>query len=148
MGGVVSPCIISGKPVPFARPRFSGGRGYQSPEYAAWRARAALFLRAHRSRQGCPTIESGPVAVSITAVHARPNQRPAWCPREAWIASAPLVAISRADLDNIAKAGMDALTDCGAFADDRQVCRIVADSRYAPPGAEGCVIVHWEAMAP
>lgn len=37
----MNPVHIPGKPVPFARPRFNNGRGFQDPEYKAWRTTAA-----------------------------------------------------------------------------------------------------------
>ena len=121
---------IPGAPVPFARPRFGGGRVYQAPDYARWRTGAALVLRAAR----LPPIVAGPVSVSIVAVHPRPATRPSWCSREVWTTGGRCSAVTRMDLDNVAKAVLDAATDAGLWTDDRQVACIFAASVYAAVG--------------
>lgn len=144
----MTPCTIPGPAVPFARPRPGGGHFYQLPSYAAWRASATLVLRAHASRLRCPRIDAGPVAVSVVAVHPRAAERPAWCPRAAWAPGGRVPAVTRMDLDNVVKAVLDALADAGVFADDRQVCRVQANSYYAATGEAPAVHVGWEAVAP
>ena len=135
---------IPGPPVPFARPRFDGrsGRAYQDRDYAAWRRGAALVLRAARG----PTIADGPVSVRVAAYSPRPARRPDWCDRAAWATGEATPAVTRCDLDNVAKAVLDACTDAGLWSDDRQVASIDARQWYAAVGDPPRVVVSVEAV--
>jgi len=120
---------ILGNPVPFARPRFSGKRAYQAPVYAAWKAGAALQLRAAARGQ---SFARQPLALEVNVYHPRPATRPAHADRPIWSAGGCCYAITRSDLDNHIKAVCDALQDAGIIADDRWIVHIVAWSWYAP----------------
>jgi Holliday junction resolvase RusA-like endonuclease len=66
--------------------------------------------------------------------------------------SAPRQHTQKPDADNLAKAVMDALTDCGLWADDTQVvrlnvCKTFVGSSHDPGGEEGCT-VHIEHFNP
>ena len=120
---------IPGPPVPFARPRFSAGRGYQDPAYAAWKRGAALILRA---AGGGRSLARQPLALEVHVFHPRPKARPAHVDRLTWSAGVCCYAITTKDLDNIIKAVADALQDGGVIADDRWLVQIVGTSWYAP----------------
>ena len=133
--------FIPGRPVPFARPRFNGGRGYQDPTYAAWKRGAAFILRA--AAAGEPVISRQPLALRVEVYHPRPQARPSHVPHDAWKAGTATWAICRSDTDNIGKAVMDALQDSRAIEDDRWVARIEVVSMYAAEGGQvgvGCVL--------
>ena len=127
---------IPGPAVPFARPRFNGGRGYQDPTYAAWKRKAALILRA--ALKGGPAFAREPLALGVHVFHPRPKARPSHVDRLTWSAGVCCYAIARMDLDNCIKAVADALQDGGVIADDRWLVHIVGTSWYAPTfGAVG-----------
>lgn len=136
-GGVVTfTASIPGTPIPFARPRFAGKRGYQDPTYAAWKRGAALILRA--ALHGGPAFPRQPLALEVHVYHPRPKVRPAHVDRLTWSAGGCCYAITRSDLDNHVKAVCDALQDAGVIADDRWIVHIVATNWYAPTfGAVG-----------
>ena len=127
---------IPGPAVPCARPRFSAGRGYQDPAYAAWKRCAALILRA--ALKGAPAFVRQPLALEVHVFHPRPKTRPSHVDRLTWSAGVCCYAITTKDLDNITKAVCDALQDGGVIADDRWIVQLVAWSWYAPSfGAVG-----------
>lgn len=126
---------IPGPAIPFARPRFSAGRGYQDPAYAAWKRCAALILRA---AGGGRPLSRQPLALEVTLYRERPKARPEGVDAATWKMGIACLAIGRSDLDNHVKAVADALVDSGVIADDRWIVHIVATSWYAPSfGAVG-----------
>lgn len=127
---------VPGDPVPQPRPRVStwGGRGraYTPAGHGihAYRQAIALVAKTAGWSEGPAT---GPVAVEIDAWFRRPPSHltktvqvkagaPAWPPK--------------ADVDNLAKGVLDAITDSGAFwLDDCQVVELTVRKAYAAPGA-------------
>jgi Holliday junction resolvase RusA-like endonuclease len=81
------------KIVPKARPRFSKGHCYLPKNYREWKAEAVVELR--EQWQG-PPLSRAHVTIEL------PKQR--------------------GDLDNIAGAVLDAMTEAGIIADDRMSC--------------------------
>lgn len=87
-----------------------------------------------------PTITSGPVVVFLSFHFPRPQRivskkkpNPAiWCPLGA-------------DLDNLAKATLDAMNG-RAFADDKQVCRLVCEKYYCAFGSKAGVWIDVEEL--
>ena len=79
--------------VPKARPRFSKGRCYLPTNYRQWKAKAVEELKA---QWGALPLSKAHITIEI------PQQR--------------------GDLDNIAGAVLDALTEAGIIADDRMSC--------------------------
>lgn len=128
---------VGGEPVPQPRVRVStwGGRGraYVPKSHPVHAYREAIVLVARTAGwAGGPT--DGPVAVEILASFSRPPSHltKAGTPR----ASAPRWPC-RADVDNVAKAVLDAIGDSGAFwRDDDQVVELRIRKSYAerPPG--------------
>jgi len=112
--------VVPGEPVPKARPRMGrGGRVYTPARTVNFEKRVAIC-----AANANPEIFTGSVAVRI------------------WI-SLPMTKkqverISRADLDNYAKAIMDAMSQI-VYTDDRQVMRLRIDR--VPGTVEGWVAV-------
>lgn len=133
---------VPGDPVPQPRPRVStwGGRGraYTPAGHGIHAYRQAIALVA-KTAGWAEGPASGPLAVEIDAWFRRlPShltaagqvrpKAPAWPPR--------------ADVDNLAKGVLDAITDSGAFwVDDDQVVELTVRKAYARPGSPGRTIV-------
>ena len=116
-----------------ARPQGSKrhvGRGMMiesSPHLKAWRSVVTIVARAHLNRIGWSTPD-GPISVSLTFLLPRP-QRP----------KNPL-PITPPDIDKLARAALDGLTNAGAYADDKQVTELVARKQYAEDTAPGMMV--------
>lgn len=128
-----------------SRPR-AGLRGnklmsYNDDEYTAWKRAAAMMLQ----------NVAGPIAplnrlviASVLAVFARPERRPKptvegeevplhWHDGRCWAGAI------RSDVDNIAKAVLDAAVQGGIIADDRLVVELRSRKVYAAKGEKPCV---------
>jgi Holliday junction resolvase RusA-like endonuclease len=107
---------VSLEPVPFARPRFNNGRGFNSPKYA--RFKRAFQALASSARPPAPLTGSLEIEMEfglVPPLKARPHKTPAPCVRP--------------DLDNYVKAVNDSLE--GFFVDDGQIVRLTARKVYA-----------------
>ncbi len=148
---------VPGKPVGKGRPRFAKAgrfvRVYTDEKTATWEDRAARAMRiAYVDGHGLASPLDEPVTVTVAAVCKRPGSRPAWMTGEAWRArwkdGARVVCCSKPDVDNVAKAVMDALTLAGVLTDDTRVVRLAATKEYAAAGEQEHVAVtvrRWEA---
>jgi Holliday junction resolvase RusA-like endonuclease len=117
--------IVHGPPVAWQRARSNGRRRYTDPRVAAHKAAVALAARA----AGVTPLD-GPVGVTVAVVLARPQRLLAKrCP------DAPIPAPVRPDVDNYAKAVLDALNGI-AYADDGQVTTLNVTKWYAERGGE------------
>lgn len=87
---------------------------------ALYRAQVGIAVRDAAEKQGVLLPMDGPIILTTTFVLPRPKSAPK---RRVW----PLVG---KDLDKLARALCDALTQCGAWADDAQVVEMVAGKRY------------------
>ncbi len=115
---------VPGDPVPQPRPRVStrGGfaRAYVPKDHAIHAYRQAIAVAA---REAGLTATGEPLNVVIDAVFARPKSHL----RKAGVKpDAPL--LPRPDVDNIAKAVLDALQDVAG--DDTHVARLVVEKTY------------------
>lgn len=120
---------IDGDPVPQPRPKISTrggfGRAYVEAKHPVHQYRTALAAAA---------VESGavphdePVSVVIDAVFGRPKSH---LTKAGVKATAP--RLPRCDVDNIAKAVLDALTG-HVWHDDAQVQRLVVEKTYGTSG--------------
>lgn len=98
-------------PVPASRPKVPRrGKPYYLPTYAAWCDGAAAFLRP----QGEPL--DGPLVVFVEVVCKRPKK--------------PANVMPVGDVDNYAKAALDALTSAGVWVDDKLVVEMTVRKRY------------------
>lgn len=121
--------VVPGDPVPQPRPRVStrGGfaRAYVPKDHAVHAYRAAVAATA---RAAGAEVHGDPVEVVIDLTFGRPKSHL----RKSGLAKdAP--AIPRPDLDNCAKAVLDALNGV-AWVDDSQVQRFVVSKAYGPHG--------------
>ena len=117
---------------PKAQPRvraFRRGRhaSVYTPDSAdAWKAavRAAVLEKTSGA-----TLFAGPVSLRLEFVLQRPKRLRGLCVPHA----------SKPDIDNLAKAVMDAMGDCDVWADDAQVAELHASKQYADEGEDcGC----------
>ena len=83
------------------------------------------------------TCFAGPVAMYVCFIIARPKSHYRTGKNAHMLrGSAPVYPTGKPDVDNYAKAVMDALTTLGLWRDDAQVCKLVAQKVYgAQPGA-------------
>ena len=111
------------------------------PALKSWRE--AVRSEAQRAMElGAEPLLTGPIRLRVIAIMPRPKAhfrtgkhadklRP----------DAPMYVASTPDLDKVARSIGDALTDAGAWHDDRQVAHLDIEQRYAAPGeAPGALI--------
>lgn len=110
-------------PIGKGRPRASGKGGfvrmYTPKKTRAWEEEFAEKAAALTDRRGM----TGPLAVSVVAVFPRVKRLPK--------CGARVPHTVKPDVDNIAKAVLDGLEKSGIIADDKFVCSLTAESRYA-----------------
>lgn len=117
---------VPGDPVPQPRPRVSTRGGFarayvpsKHPVHAYRQAIAAAALEA-----GATPTDEAPLSVILDLVWARPASH---MTKKGVRKGAPL--LPRFDVDNCAKAALDALNGV-AWADDAQVARLVVEKSY------------------
>ena len=96
---------------PYARPRFTGKRAYNDPKYTAYK----LHLQSLCNFKGDPLL--GPLGCILEFRRKRPKRPKANHP------------IGVPDLDNLAKAVMDALND-QVWKDDSQIVEMSIKKKY------------------
>lgn len=140
---------VPGQPVPQPRPRVStrGGfaRAYTPKGHAihAYREAIELLARTNGWRQG-PT--QCPVAVEIDCYLERPASH---VTKAGEVRSSAPTYPGRSDVDNLAKAVLDAITDAGTlWRDDDQVVDLHVRKHYARPQAGGRTIVTVRRLPP
>ena len=107
--------LIPLEPVPASRPRVTRWGTYYTKRYKDWMVAATAFL---------PTPPSpfvGPVQVAIDVYCTRPKK--------------PANEYPIGDIDNYAKATLDAVTQARIWNDDKQVTELTVRKHYAAPGA-------------
>lgn len=130
---------IYGHPVGKERPRFSRGapgskpRTYTPKKTATWEATAATVMRGEWGR---PNPWRLPVAVVVRAVSARPQDE---VPGPRVLAAHPglskrLWRPVKPDVDNVAKAALDALVLAGVLEGDQLVVSLTAESLWTALG--------------
>lgn len=113
--------VIGLAPVPAARPRVARFGTYYPPTYKAWKKDALVFM---------PKVSSvleGPLSVDMEIICKRPKK--------------PTSSIPVGDVDNYAKAALDAVNDAALWGDDKQVVSMHVSKRYAEPGEEPCTVI-------
>ena len=118
--------IILGEPVGEGRPRAvrmgPRVRVHAAPKSAMWRAVAAQQMAAE---WGDRSPWSAMCGVSVTAYMPRPKSRPKDVSKETWKSGSTVSRAQKPDVDNIAKAVLDAIVQAGIIADDTQVVRLI-----------------------
>lgn len=148
----MTPIHISLAPMGAARARSSSrtARHYTPQEYRLWLARAAALAREDLARlaedggdvggwtpAGGTVCGDAGVQVRIRAVYERPIAAPVGYTSRQWGSAAyracEVPRFSKPDVDNIAKAVLDALTGI-AWQDDARVWRLSVERVYARAG--------------
>jgi Holliday junction resolvase RusA-like endonuclease len=93
-----------------------------------WRARAVAQIRSELGHLWAPLAEL--LAVDIIVSLPRPLKRPALIERDAWRAGGAVAAASKGDVDNYAKAALDACVDAGLMTDDHLVSTLTVRKVY------------------
>lgn len=155
-------------PVPASHPRAQAIKGKdgkgprvrffhdEEDPYAVWRAAAAAIIRLNWPY---PPI-LGPVEFVIAAVWARPENRPAWLPADAWKTGRRVFRPTRPDLENVIEAVQDVVQLPARqeglvhirklpndqvrgypLRDDGQVCRVLAEDWLGAIGETARTVV-------
>lgn len=130
---------VDGQPVPQPRPRIStwGGRGraYTPKDHPVTAYRQAVAIRAALAAKAARwELASGPVEVEIACWFQRPPSHLTKSVKgPPGVRSTAPAFPPRADVDNLAKAVLDAVSDSGVvWDDDDQVVRLVVSKGYGP----------------
>lgn len=116
---------IPGKPVGKGRPRFArSGHAYTPERTRRWERMACDVLRACAVR----FERTLPVRVCIVAVHPRPRRAPKGAPEGRYR------RVGTPDVDNVAKAVLDALVLADVLDDDAQVVALHVEAWCAATG--------------
>lgn len=118
--------VILGEPVGEGRPRAvrmgPRVRVHAAPKSAMWRAVAAQQMAAEwGDKPPWPSM----CGVTVTAYMPRPKSRPKDISKEAWKFGCAVRRAQKPDIDNIAKAALDAIVQAGIIVDDTQVVRLI-----------------------
>lgn len=126
MDAVIFETVILGEPVGEGRPRAvrmgTRVRVHAAPKSAIWRAAAAQQMAAEWDER--PPMDAI-CGVTIKALMARPKSRPKDVSKEAWKCPHAISRRQKPDVDNIAKAVLDAIVQAGIIVDDTQVVRLI-----------------------
>lgn len=133
---------VAGLPVPQPRPKVSTrggiGRAYTPAAHEIHAYRAAIVIVA-RTRGWADGPTAGPVSVEADAWFPRPESH---LTKAGTLSSKARIWPSRADVDNLAKGMLDAITDAGSFwLDDDQVVELTIRKAYARPRSPGRTII-------
>jgi Holliday junction resolvase RusA-like endonuclease len=117
---------ILGEPVGEGRPRAvrmgPRVRMHSAPKSAVWRAVAAQQMA---SEWGDQPPSSAMCGVTIKALMPRPKSRPKDVSKESWKCGLAVSRRQKPDVDNVAKAVLDAIVQAGVIVDDTQVVRLM-----------------------
>lgn len=119
---------IPGRPYAQERHRTGNGRTYNTQGTIDYR-RAVWAVWTKARYAGAEPLE-GPFVVEILCLYRRPKSRPKSVPLEAWATGRRVFRPGRPDLDNLAKAVLDALQAAGAFKDDGQCVELSVRKAY------------------
>lgn len=124
---------VSGIPAAQPRQRFArrGNFVHTYTPYTADGWKAAVEAEAIKS--GVKIGKGVPVMLSIIFAMPRPKSR-----------AGQINHIVKPDIDNLAKAVMDALSDSGIWHDDAQVCRLYARKDYLGDKSGAVINLEWD----
>ena len=127
------PGTPKGQPRPRAAVRGRHAMVYDPKTAAGYKDAICLAVR----RAGLPAMLSGAIRVELFCSFPRParletSTAPSWA----------VPHLSKPDMDNIAKAVLDALTVAGVWADDAMVCSLLASKSYAARGQAPGTCIH------
>lgn len=119
--------VVALNPIPCPRPRITvRGRfahAYYPASYKTWKGRAAELIEAELDKLPVNTYYDVPLQVLLVCVVEKPKTT-----KRKW---------PKGDIDNYAKAILDALTEAGAWGDDDQVIDVRVVKRLTDPGESG-----------
>jgi len=131
--------VVPGDPVPQPRPsitmRGGFGQAYVPRDHRIHVYRLAIHCAALAQSRGRQI--TGPVIVEIFAAFARPKSH--W--RADGLSKDAPVLPPKADVDNVAKGILDALTTSKIWTDDAQVGDLVVRKRYVPRGGAAHTLI-------
>jgi Holliday junction resolvase RusA-like endonuclease len=133
----IASATIQGRPVAKQRPRFGAGRVWTPAKTKAWEKAAALLLRASATKLQL----QAPVVVVVVAVWSRPKRKPQAVSSSAWSKPGRIWRTSTPDVDNVAKAALDAINRSRVIEDDRYVVHLSAFTVYGAIGEESHVSI-------
>lgn len=120
-----------------------------------WRRQVAYLVRSERSGRGLVEPSPASVAVGVRVLFVLPvpvgvyRVDPATGELADYISEYAPIEVRSGDLDKLCRNVLDALTDAGAYEDDVQVCRLIADKVYADgrtagSSHSGALVQAWE----
>lgn len=119
--------IVCAEPRGQGRPRAGNGTIYKAKEDKAWEK---TILHAYQMQCPAALPFAGAVKVCIEAVLAIPASKPRKVQDDMMAGKIP--AQKKPDVDNVAKAVLDALNHA-AWHDDKQVVQLTVNKRYGHP---------------
>lgn len=117
-----------GQPRPRAFARNGKARVYDPGTAEGWKSEVALAMRPWAGRR---TV--GPITLLLAFHFARPKGH--YAKSGTLKTSAPAEYVKKPDLDNLAKAVMDALTSIEFWCDDSQVVKLTVEKHWCPVAA-------------
>lgn len=111
------------EPVAASRPRVTRWGTYHAKPYKNWLTEAGKYLQtvSYVAPEGHLTV-----AVEIICTRARTSK----------------LSTPKGDVDNYAKAALDAITHAGIWSDDKWVVHLTVSKRFAEPGESARTEVH------
>lgn len=129
--------VVLGEPCAWARARTGGGKFFTDKKTRAYEYTIAELGAFHAIAQKWPRAFTGPCALVIDAVFARPANRNRKCDPEGRMVRES----GRKDADNVSKAIMDGLQKGGVYRNDAQVARLVVNLWWTAKSEAPCVEV-------
>lgn len=123
---------IPGQPIPQGRARTGGGH-HMDPSSRVWREKAVVYLRRAMAEQRGQVLDVL-CAADVLVIVQRPQRRPELVSVEAWATGERTPAGSAGDVDNYAKAALDAAQDVGWITRDHLVAELRVRKVYAAAG--------------
>lgn len=136
--------FVAGEPIAQPRPKFSRAGGFvraYTPDKFVGPWKKLIAWRSKEEGVAMRRIDA-PVLLELEFVMPRPLSHFGTGKNAGTLkASAPMFHTIKPDGDNLTKAVMDALSDCGVWRDDSLVYYYSAAKRYAAPGERaGCLV--------